>query len=259
MGHIRLGTLPQSKKWQDVVGLLETNAPLDAIAEAAARASEYDLKRATDDPGFQFATGLLVRLPFLARAPGFEDVLADLRIGGDSLSSLPAFLAGLSNAIERDAFEVGYSSDISGLAKAALMETFADKLGERLPTLFESTPQELRKALAGYASGQEFARLSRAFFANLTYRSLDYFLSRELANHTGTDQRFTNDADRVAFERALKQHTVEASRIVEEFAGGWYGKTVWQKNRLDQQEIDRFTRYSFKKMRDELGRRRATA
>lgn len=259
MGHIRLGTLPRSKKWQDVVNLIEASAPLDAIAEAAALASEVDLNRATDDPGFQFVAALLVRLPFLARAPGFEDVLADLGFGPDSLSSLPAFLTGLSNAIERNAFDVGYSSDISGLAKAALIETIADKLGERLPTLFEPTPQELRKALAGYASGQEFSRLTRTFFANLTYRSLDYFLSRELANHTGTDRRFATDANRVSFERALKQHTVEASRIIEEFAGGWYGKTVWQKNRLDQQEIDRFTRYSFKKMRDELGRRRATA
>ena len=259
MGHIRLGTLPQSKKWRDVVGLLETDASFDAVAEAAARASEHDLKRATSDPGFQFVTSLLVRLPFLARAPGFEDVLADLGIGGESLSSLPSFLAALTSAIERNSFRAGRSSDISGLAKAALTDTFADKLAERLPTLFEPTPQELRRALAGYASGQEFARLSRTFFASLTYRSLDYFLSRELANHTGTDRRFSSDADRVDFEHALKQHTIEASRIVEEYAGGWYGKTVWQKNRLNQQEIDRFTRYSFKKMRDELGRRRATA
>ena len=82
MGHIRLGTLPQSKKWQDVVGLLESDAPLDAVAEAAARASEYDLKSAASDPGFQFVTGLLVRLPFLARASGFEDVLAVFQVTG---------------------------------------------------------------------------------------------------------------------------------------------------------------------------------
>ena len=259
MGHIRLGTLPQSKKWRDVVGLLETGAPLDAVAEAAARASEVDLNRAANDPGFQFVTGLLVRLPILARTPGFEDFLSDLGAGDDSLASVPALLAGLSNAIERNGFEIGYTSDIGALAKTALLETFADKLRERLPTLFEPTPQEVRKALAGYASGQNFAHLARAFFANLTYRSLDYFLSRELANHTGVGQRFTTDADRIEFERALKQHAVEASRIVEEYSGGWYGKTVWQKNNLDQHEIDRFTRYSFKKMRDELGRRRATA
>lgn len=88
MGHSRLGTLPQTKKWQDVVGLLESDAPLDAIAFAA-RASKYDLKRSVDDPGFQFVTNLLVRLPFLARAPSLEDVLSDLGIVYSGLSSLP--------------------------------------------------------------------------------------------------------------------------------------------------------------------------
>lgn len=258
MGHIRLGTLPQSKKWRDVVDLLETDASLDAVAEAAARASDSDLDRAAGDPGFQFIAGLMVRLPFLARAPGFEDVLSDLGAGKDSAASVPAFLAGLSTAIERNTLEVGYSSDIAALAKTALIETFAEKLGERLPSLFEPTPQEIRKALAGYASGQEFARLARSFFANLTYRSLDYYLSRELANHTGVTKRFATDADRVAFERALAQHAFEASRIVQEFSGGWYGKTIWQKNSLDQAEIDKFARYAFKKMRHELGLRRAT-
>ncbi len=39
MGHIRLGTLQRSKKWRDVVGLLDSNADIESIAEAAARAS----------------------------------------------------------------------------------------------------------------------------------------------------------------------------------------------------------------------------
>ncbi len=72
MGHIRLGTLQRSKKWRDVIGLLDSDADIESIAEAAARASEMDLKRASNDPLFQFVTQLLVRLPLLARAPGFE-------------------------------------------------------------------------------------------------------------------------------------------------------------------------------------------
>lgn len=63
MGHIRLGTLSRSHKWQDVVGLLESDAPLDVIAEATARASELDLSRASKDPRFQFVSSLIVRLP----------------------------------------------------------------------------------------------------------------------------------------------------------------------------------------------------
>ena len=68
MGHIRLGTLPRSKKWRDVVGLIDSEAPIDAIAEAAAKASETDLSRVSDDPRFQFVSDLLVACPcWLAR------------------------------------------------------------------------------------------------------------------------------------------------------------------------------------------------
>ena len=259
MGHTRLGTLSQSKKWRDVIGLLESDASLEAVAEAAARASELDLGRASDDPSFQFVTGLLVQLPLLARAPGFEVALKELGAGDDVLGSVSALLAGLSHSIDEHAFKVGRSSDAGELARAALLESLSVQLRDKLPTLFEPSPQEIRQALASFASGQQFAHLARDFFARLSYKSLDYYLSRELANHTGAGKRFAGDAERVEFERALSRHTFEASRIVEDFAGGWYGKTVWREQNLSQSAINRFTRYAFKKMRSELGRRRETA
>jgi len=82
MGHIRLGTLQRSTKWRDVIRLLDSGADIESIAEAAARASEADLKRASDDPFFQSVTQLLVRLPLLARAPGFEAEMAELGRAG---------------------------------------------------------------------------------------------------------------------------------------------------------------------------------
>ncbi|GAA6160656.1 hypothetical protein NBRC116589_28300 [Ruegeria sp. HU-ET01832] len=39
MGHIRLGTLPRSRKWREVVDLIATDASVEEIAEAAADAS----------------------------------------------------------------------------------------------------------------------------------------------------------------------------------------------------------------------------
>lgn len=259
MGHIRLGTLPQSKKWREVVELLDSDAAIEAIAEAAAKASDRDLSRASSDPIFQFVSSLLVRLPLLARAPGFEDALADLGVGRDALSSVTGLLAGLELAIDRQSFETGYSSDAGELAKSALLETLSVQLRDRLPSLFAPTAADIRTALGSFASGDRFAVLARDFFARLTHRSLDYYLSRELANHTGSGSRFVDDAQRGEFQRALAQHTFEASRIVQEFAGGWYGKTVWRKQVLDQGAIDQFTKYAFKKMRAEFGRRRGSA
>lgn len=258
MGHIRLGTLPRSKKWRDVVGLIDSEAPIDAIAEAAAKASETDLSRVSDDPRFQFVSDLLVRLPLLARAPGFEDTLTDLGVGDNTLSSVAGLLAGLELAIDRKSFETGSTSDAGELAKSAFLETLSVQLRDKLPSLFEPTPDEIRSALGRFSSGDQFSELARDFFARLSYRSLDYYLSRELANHTGQDKRFETDAQRVDFQRALAQHTFEASSIIKEFAGGWYGKTIWQKNALDQASINQFTTYAFRKMRSELERRRAS-
>lgn len=259
MGHIRLGTLPRSKKWRDVVGLLESGDNVLAVAEAAARASDLDLSRASDDPRFQFVATLLVQLPLMARAPGFTGALDELGAGPDALQSVPDFLVGLNRIIDRNTFESGHSSDAGELARLTLIETLSSHLSDRLPSLFAPEPAELRRVLASFSSGSTFAILARDFFARLTYRSLDYYLSRELANHTGGGRRFAVDGDRTDFQHALATHTFEASRIVEAFAAGWYGKTVWKEQKLSQDEINRFTRYAFTKMRSELGRRRAAA
>jgi len=259
MGHIRLGTLPQSKKWREVVALLEADAPLERIAMAAAEASERDLSRVSSDPRFQFVANLLVTLPLQARSPGFSDYLESLGLGGAGLASTTSLLSGLSRAIDANALRFGNSSDAGELAKSAFLESLSVQLSDRLPTLFEPTPADIRIGLAEFSSGKGFSVLARDFFARLTYRSLDYYLSRELASHTGSDKRFSTDAERVAFQQALLQHTFEASRIVQEFAGGWYGKTIWKEQRLDQDAVNGFTRYAFTKMRKELGRRRAVA
>lgn len=257
MGHIRLGTLPTAKKWRKVVELLAGDASLDEIASAAARAAERDLKRASDDPVFQYVAKLLVELPLMARTPtsdagSFE---AESFVNATSPESVTALLSSINEAVEHHTFEHGQSSDIGLMAQSALLESLSVKLRDRLPSLFDPQSSDIRSALGHFANGQPFGELARDFFARLTYKSLDYYLSRELANHTGTEARFAQDADRVGFERAMFKHSFEASRIVEEFAGGWYGKTVWRDQNLSDEAIRKFTSYSFKKMRSELGRR----
>ncbi len=141
----------------------------------------------------------------------------------------------------------------------ALVESLTAAIEPQLPSLFEPDPTELRSALGRLSQGDRFASLARDFFARLTQRSLDYFLSRELAKHVGDEGRFRTDAERRAFDAAIAQHCREASRIVEDYAGGWYGKTVWQEGRLTEDAARKFARYGFKKIRDELGRRRDAA
>jgi hypothetical protein len=47
MGHIRLGTLPKTQKWKQVVSLIAGGAKVDGIAAASAEAAENGLERAS--------------------------------------------------------------------------------------------------------------------------------------------------------------------------------------------------------------------
>jgi hypothetical protein len=114
----------------------------------------------------------------------------------------------------------------------------------------------VQRAIGRLAGGDRFAALAREFFARLTQRILDYYLSRELSNHIGAGQRFADDRERSQFDQALDRHCREASRIVEEFAGGWYGKNVYQGDGLTPDDVRRFAPVAFTKIRAELRKRR---
>jgi len=67
MGHIRLGRLPATKKWQQVVALLSRGASLEQIAGASAEAAEISLEHARRDPALLQSFWLLTQLPLAAR------------------------------------------------------------------------------------------------------------------------------------------------------------------------------------------------
>ena len=74
--------------------------------------------------------------------------------------------------------------------------------------------------LSARRTEKQFGAFSRTFFSKLTYKVLDYFLSRILADHTGVGRRFTTLAQQRDFSQALETHCHEACVIVEQYAGG---------------------------------------
>ena len=84
----------------------------------------------------------------------------------------------------------GGRTDLGEMAQMAAVETLVALVGQGLPSLFEPNAGEVQREIGRFAGGDRFSALAREFFARLTQRSLDYYLSRELGNHIGTDQRF---------------------------------------------------------------------
>lgn len=252
-------TLPGWKKWRQVAAVLVRGADVGLIAGAAAEAAETALARAAHDPGFTDALWLLTQIPLAARGPDYR---ADLEALGLRLSGSPSLFeltAAVSEALENRARTDGRRTDLGEMAGLALVESLTAAIGPQLPSLFEPTAEEVRTATARLAGGDRFAGLARDFFARLTYRCLDYYLSRELANHVGAGARFADDGARARFDAALAQHCHEASKIIEAFAGGWYGKNVYRGDGLTPDTVEAFARYAFRKLRSELEKRRDAA
>ena len=57
MGHLRLGVLPQTRKWLHVVEMLHAGAGLADIAAAVADAAEISLQNASADPASYMPSG----------------------------------------------------------------------------------------------------------------------------------------------------------------------------------------------------------
>jgi hypothetical protein len=256
MGHVRLGVLPTSRKWRKVVEELRLGADINAIAAAAANAAEAALHSASRDPAFLHAFWLLTQIPLAARGPAFAEDLRRLGLQVPDRPSLIDVAAAYSGAVDRHVRERGGRTDLGEMAQMAAVESLTAAVAPTLPSLFRAEPEDVQRAVGRYASGDRFAALARDFFARLTRRSLDYYLSRELSNHVGAGERFADDAARARFDDALERHCREASRIVEAFAGGWYGKNVYQRDGLTPDDVRKFAPVAFKKVRAELRMRR---
>jgi len=240
MGHVRLGVLPRSRKWQQVVQELRLGSDVDIVAAAAADAAEASFQRASTDPAFLHAFWLLTQIPLAARGLAFA---ADLRRLGLTIGDQPSLmevLGAFSGAVDRYAQEHGGRTDLGEMAQTAAVESLSATIGPTLPSLFGAGPEDVQRAVGRFASGDRFSQLAREFFARLTHRSLDYYLSRELSNHVGPGERFADDGVRSQFDDSLEQHCREASRIVEAFSGGWYGKNVYQQHGLTPGDIRRW-------------------
>jgi hypothetical protein len=257
MGHIRLGTLPKTQKWNQVVDLIAGGADVERIAAASADAAEHGLERSSQDEGLAHAFWLLTQIPQAARQPNFSERLWELGLTGvSSKPTLFEIVAAFTRAVDGHVRELGKRTDLGEMAQHAASETLASLAGRELPSLFRPTAADVQHAFAKLGTSDRFSILARDFFSRLTSRSLGYFLSRELSKHVGPNKRFAAVGDHSDFNAALNLHCQEASRIIKEFSGGWYGKTLQQEKQISRDDARKFAHVAFKKLRAELRQRR---
>jgi len=253
MGHVRLGSLPRSRAWKEVVGLITAGADVSQIANATIRAADKAFSFVLNDEGFTEAVWLMTQLAIAAKKDNFNDHLQSVGINLRQDTSLPDVAAAVAEAMDRKLESNGSRSDLGEMSQRALVGALVEHISPKLPSLFAPDASDVQAALASLGKKREFGELSRTFFAKLTNDSMNYFLTKTLATHLGEGQRFTTMNEVGQFEKALTTHCKEASLIVEQFSADWFSKHKYEEGGdISRESSNGFASYALKKMKDEL-------
>lgn len=252
MGHTRLGNLPRTRKWQQVIALIEGGAGTAQIANATITAAENCFKLVAKDKGLVETIWILTQLPLAARSDDFGQALQRIGLNVSDSPGLMEVIGAFSDAIDKKLKNNGGRTDLGEMAQMAASEAMTQIIGRKTQSLFGTTPDDVKNAFSKLATNKEFSACARDFFSRLTYKCLDYFVSRAVANNVGESRRFRTLAQQGEFTKALGTHSREASRIVEAFSGGWFTKTNWEKKGISRQDAAGFTHVAMTKIVSEL-------
>lgn len=256
MGHVRLGRLPRTRKWREVVDLIAAGADAAQVACATLRAAEqaFSYRSVSQDAGFNQAVWLITQLGLSAQASDPIQYLREHDISIPPQVSPLGLVAAFSDAMDGYVNRSGARSDLSELAHRALVDAVGSRLGPKTDgQLFGTTQDTVKDALATFGNPREFAHLSRAFFSRLTRECMDYYLSQTLNSQVGEHRRFASTNEKAQFDEALTVHCREAARIVEQYSADWFSKHRFEEDgRISRESVQGFASWAMKKMTAEL-------
>lgn len=225
MGHVRLGKLPTSQKWKEIIALLgDDGTSAQALAEAVANASIKDLEKAASNKTLVAIYEMLVNIPQAAKEKDFQAALKKIGIDVPKNPTLDHIAIGMAKAIDAVATQNHQHPDLGRMAKESAISTFLDMTDNASQTLWGSTTDDMQSGVASFADTARFGEFNQRFHADLSYRILNYHLDREMPRHVAATGRFPTIADMNVFQAGLRKHCMESSMIMRTFARDWLGK-----------------------------------
>jgi hypothetical protein len=256
MGHIRIGTLPATRRWNDVIGLIAEGAEISRVAEATTHAWQLAFDKVRDDAGFREAVWLLTQLGVAGKSRDPTGQLGSAGLDVAGAGSVVEVAMALSGAMESRIEGTRQRSDFGELAQRALVAAVTEYLQREMPTLIESSVDDIRAAVKKCGKEKGFAELSKRFFARLTNECLNYFLSKTLPAQVGEKRRFATTEQWAQFEDAMRTHCDETAEIVGKFSTEWLSKNLHEGGgNIGRDAAEKFGWYGLDKIRQELAAR----
>jgi hypothetical protein len=256
MGHERVGLLPKTQRWRDIVEGIATVGVGGLDVAGIVRQTTDNIRDRLDglerDQSLLAAFKFLVSLPVASRSGTPVEVLGGL---GIAVPADPSPIA-LAKALQRFMPERPDSVEYARIAQSAAVDAVAEwsaRAEGPKDNLFGTASQPFdvwRQA----ADGAGFCELSRIFFGRFTQRYLNYFLEREASAvlpTAGQRDRFSEELGQHVDE--VSRHAFETAKITQSFAAGWFNKHAKEGLPSDA-SMRGFLRLALGKLSEELRR-----
>lgn len=256
MGHVRLGILPASKKWKEIVAYLSAgNISVDELANKVADACDRSFEKASDDPAFQHTMELMYMIPLAAQKDDLRAALSEIGLHVSENPSRTDIIGAFAKAIDGKSIQA--QSDLYPLSKNAGIAVLNAFLSQEAPppkmNFFAEPKSDVHRNLERLATPVGFADLTQNYFATLAKENIRYFMDREVPSHVGESRNFKSIPDLSVFDKSVDHHCKEASFIMRPFAETWYAKHRYGSDKpVSPEEIKGFAHVAVQKMRKEF-------
>lgn len=255
MGHERVGFLPKSKSWNEVVNSIHSYSDerpnVSIIAEQTIKNIRQKFLSLNEDSGFLASFKCLVVLSYANKA---ENPFSFLNENGIVVNNHGSLFQ-LTSATQKWMEKQNGSKEYNSLATKALIDTINSWVKTNQPnaTLFGKNENILvpwEKA----TNGAGFCEVSREYFSRFTTNYLSYFLDR------AASAQIDSISERNHFSQSIKSHiseisthAFETSKIAQSFAAGWFNNNAKDSFPTDK-KIKGFLGIVTKKFHDEFSR-----
>lgn len=256
MGHERVGFLPKTKKWIDLVGrmgsLYSSELPVTSIAAQTLQNVRKQYETLSNDDTVKSIFEFLVTFARSCQAPSPQAQLNSYNISLPDNPTLLSLVKAMRDKMPSDKVTSEYGQLAVAAAADALGQWHKEHATGQLH-LFQPKA-DFFETWRDVGNGSGFCELSRLYFGKLTERYLNYFLDRAASN------TFTNITERERFHRDVSasiedvsKHAFETAKITQSFAAGWFNKNT-REGLPDSRQIEGFLSIAFGKLREELRR-----
>ena len=253
MGHIRLGRLPKTYKWKQVVeSLAFSGSSLPEIVSLTSQASEKVLTSSKYIDGLANCYWLFTNIAQASRTDDFIQNLNEIGINILEKDSGVNVLKKIFDYASTGLKNTGSNTVLDQIAIDSFKSAFHNTISQESISLFGCDIASIQRAFKKYSSSNQISKLGREYFSQYMYKSFSFALEKELTNSMSENGRFQSSKDIQEFDKRLKQYCWDVSKIVEDFSGGWYGKHSFEGDIKNKKKVAAFTSHAITKLLSEV-------